>query len=101
MAVGSTRESVRQLIVTEFTWPGDSADLADDYPLLERGVIDSLGMHQLVAFLESTYDIEIDDEDLVPENFETLAAIAGMVDRKSAENVGAAAQVGSGADRHG
>jgi acyl carrier protein len=100
MAAGSTRESVRQLIVTEFNWPAES-NLADDYPLLERGVIDSLGMHQLVTFLESTYDIEIDDEDLVPENFETLAAIADMVDLKSAGNVGAAEQVGSGADRHG
>ena len=100
MSAGDTRESVRQLIVTEFNWPAES-DLADDYRLIERGVIDSLGIHQLVTFLESTYDIEIDDEDLVPENFETLAAIVGMVDRKSAGNVGAAEQVGFGADRHG
>jgi acyl carrier protein len=83
VGTANTIESIRHLIVTEFSWPGDGRQLTNDYLLLENAVIDSLGVHQLVTFLESTYGIEIDDEDLVPENFETLATIADMVERKA------------------
>jgi acyl carrier protein len=83
VGTANTIESIRHLIVNEFSWSGDGGQLADDYLLLENAVIDSLGIHQLVTFLESTYGIEIEDEDLVPENFETLATIASMVERKA------------------
>jgi acyl carrier protein len=83
VGTANTIESIRHLIVTEFSWPGDGRQLTNDYLLLENAVIDSLGVHQLVTFLETTYGIEIDDEDLVPENFETLATIADMVERKA------------------
>jgi acyl carrier protein len=87
VGTANTIESIRHLIITEFSWPGDGRQLSNDYPLLENAVIDSLGVHQLVTFLEATYGIEIDDEDLVPENFETLATIADMVERKERAQV--------------
>ncbi len=83
MGIDSTIDNIRHHIVTEFSWDGGSRQLDADYPLLENAVIDSLGVHQLVTFLESAYGIEIDDEDLVPENFETLSTIATMVERKA------------------
>ena len=54
-----------------------------DASLLQAGLLDSLGMIDLVAFLEESFKIEVDDEDLVPENFETLSAMAGFVERKA------------------
>jgi acyl carrier protein len=50
--------------------------------LLQSGLIDSLGMMELVAFLEQTFEVHIEDEDLVPENFETISAIARLVESK-------------------
>lgn len=50
--------------------------------LLESGTIDSVAVMKLVSFLEETYNIKVDDDDLVPENFDTLAAIIAFVERR-------------------
>ena len=52
--------------------------------LLESGTIDSVGVMQLVAFLETTYGIHVTDDDLMPENFDTLGAIAVFVNQRLA-----------------
>lgn len=54
----------------------------DDYPLLEKDVLDSMGIFQVVAFLEDEFGIEVDDAELVPENFETIGSIAELIDSK-------------------
>ena len=50
--------------------------------LLENGIIDSVKMLELIAFLEQQYNITVDDDDLYPENFDTLAAIENYVKRR-------------------
>jgi len=50
--------------------------------LLERGLIDSVGIINLVSLLEETYRIEINDDDLMPENFDSLNAIKNYVESK-------------------
>jgi len=77
-------DSVRSFILSELNFPGKPEELADDYPLLEREVVDSLGILKLVTFLEANMDIEIDDEDLVPDHFATIADIARLVAAKQA-----------------
>jgi acyl carrier protein len=76
-----TTERVRDFIVTELRWDGPPSELTDDYPLLQTGVIDSLGLFRLVEFLESEYGIQIDDTELVPENFATLSSIVKLTER--------------------
>ena len=57
-----------------------------DESLLQTGLIDSLGMMDLIAFLESTFGVTLDDDDLVPTNFETVTAIASLVrDKQSVD----------------
>jgi acyl carrier protein len=53
-----------------------------DESLLETGIIDSLAILELTAHLEETYGITIEEDDLVPENFDTLSAIECYVDSK-------------------
>ena len=53
-----------------------------DSPLIERGILDSLGILDVVAFIESTFGITIDDEDLVPQNFQKLSAMSEFVRNK-------------------
>jgi acyl carrier protein len=50
--------------------------------LISGGVLDSLALVELVSFLEGRFGISIDEDDLVPEHFETMAAIAALVEAK-------------------
>ena len=62
-------------------------DFADDDSFLRSGIVDSMGMSHLVAFLESEFGIRIADEELVPENLDSLARAAAFVERKRARSV--------------
>jgi acyl carrier protein len=77
-------DSIRRFIADELSFEGSVATLTPDYPLLEREVLDSLGLFQLVGYLESEFDVEIDDEELVPSNFGTIENIARLVEAKRA-----------------
>ncbi len=84
----STKDRLRNFIVSDLGWRG--GELADDYPLIENHVIDSLGLFQLVGFLETEYGVTIDDADLTPDKFGSLNEIAELVERsKTPENTGA------------
>ena len=61
--------------------------IGEDEPLLETGVLDSLGVLDLVEFLENEFKIEIIDDELLPENFETIKRITSFVLKKLHENV--------------
>jgi acyl carrier protein len=74
---------LRQFLAEELQAPEDK--LGDDYPLITDHVIDSLGLLQIVSFVEGEYDIEVQDDELVPDTFGSIAAIAKLVEAKLAE----------------
>ena len=55
-----------------------------DGSLLDSGLLDSLGIFELVSFLQETFGIEVEDDAIVPDNFETVAQISAFVDGKLA-----------------
>lgn len=55
-------------------------------PLLESGIIDSLGVLDLVGFLEEAFDVKIDDDDLIPENFGNIECIVAFVQKKNSQS---------------
>ncbi len=59
-----------------------SAEVADEEPLLETGVIDSLKIVEITAFMEERFSVCIDEDDLVPENFDSLLAMKEFINRK-------------------
>ncbi|HXA42088.1 MAG TPA: alpha/beta fold hydrolase, partial [Candidatus Solibacter sp.] len=69
------------------------SDFDDQTSLLDAGVLDSLAVFKLVAFLEARFGIEIADEELAWENFETIAAVASLVESKTAGAIPDAASV--------
>ena len=75
-------EDVRGFLVEqEYIKPDELIN--DSESMLERGMIDSVGVLNLVSFLEDRYKIEIEDDDLMPENFDSLAAINNYVRNKT------------------
>ena len=57
-------------------------NVKDDDSLLTTGIIDSLKMVELLAFIEKNYKITVDDDELSPENFETINSIIGFLEQK-------------------
>jgi acyl carrier protein len=74
-------EEVRSHVLSESIWERDPERLTIDTPLLD-GSLDSFGLQMLIAFLESRYRIVIENEELVPDNFSSIAAVARLVDAK-------------------
>jgi acyl carrier protein len=71
--------AIKQFIVEEFLPDVDIDGLAGDYDLIVGGVIDSLGLLKVIAWLENRFDIAADDVELAPENFRSVEAIAEFV----------------------
>ncbi len=59
-----------------------TSPLTLEHPLLEGGLIDSMGILEVVAFIESEFNITLADEDLTPENFQSLSQLADFVSHK-------------------
>ena len=78
-----TREKIRQFIVNELIADGRGCELTDSEPLIESGVIDSLGIMSLLGFLEENFAIQISGDDLVPDNFASISTISEFVALKS------------------
>ena len=77
-------DTVREFVINNYLF-GDGSRLQDDTSFLETGIIDSTGILELVSFLEETYDITVADEELVPENLDTLKDIVLYLERKLAQ----------------
>ncbi len=78
------RESIRSFIIDSFMMGRKSEDLGDSGSLLDLGIIDSTGVLELVGFLEETYEIEVDDEELIPDNLDSIDNLVKYVGSKKA-----------------
>ena len=82
MSTDRTAERIKELMVENLTYSGSWSEVDEDYPLLAKHVIDSLGMLKLVSLIEEEFDVEIDDDDVVPANWTTIRDIAALVASK-------------------
>jgi acyl carrier protein len=73
---------IRQFLAENYFLGDDPSALSGSTSLIEAGVIDSTGVLELVGFLEDKFDIRIRDDELVPENLDTIDNIVAFVDRK-------------------
>jgi len=79
-----TRDSIRAFIVENFLF-GDAEPLTNDsISLLDTGIIDSVGVLELVAYLEGDFGLTIDDADLIPDNLDSVDNLTNFITRKQA-----------------
>ena len=80
----TTTDVVRRLLLNTVRYESPADLEADDFPLIDNHVIDSLEVMRLIELIESEFGIRVDDEDVVPGNFCTIDAIARFVEAKRA-----------------
>jgi acyl carrier protein len=78
----TSNEVIRGFIADELDTTIDRAQLTDDVRLIDEKIIDSIAIFEMIDFLETHFDIEILDEELLPENFATIGTMARLVDSK-------------------
>ena len=78
----SVSADIEQFILSELTQGRGIDQIDHSENLLSKGIVDSHGVMELVGFLEERYGITVADEDLSPENFESVSSIETFVERK-------------------
>ena len=83
MTVEST---IRKYILENYLFTSDESALSSDDSFLEKGILDSTGILEVIYFLESEFSIKINDEEMLPENLDSVKRICDFVARKQAAN---------------
>ena len=78
-----TREQICEFLAENFLLSTTGFTLDDDASLVEAGVADSTGVLELVAFVEETFGFEVLDEEIVPENFDSVNKITAYLESKA------------------
>lgn len=79
--MSENKTKIREFIIENFLF-GNADGLKDDTSFLEEGIIDSTGVLELVTFLEETFSIQVDDEELIPENLDSIDNVSSFLERK-------------------
>lgn len=77
------RVQLREFVVDNFMMGQTGSDLSDSGSLLELGIIDSTGVLELVGFLEETFSIAVEDDDLVPDNLDSIDNLVTYIQKKN------------------
>jgi len=80
--MNDVKEIIKTFIVNNFTF-GDAEKVSYTDSFLDTGIIDSTGILELVDFLENQFSITIDDDELIPENLESIEKIEVYLQRKT------------------
>jgi acyl carrier protein len=77
-----TQKKIRAFITDQFLFAQHDENLLDDDSLIERGVIDSTGVLQLIGFLEQECGVTVGDDEVTPQNLDSINRLAEFVQRK-------------------
>jgi len=75
------KDKIRAFVVESFLFEEDE-NLKEDTSFLENGIIDSTGILEVVTFLEETYEFAVEDDELIPENLDSIANIENYIKKK-------------------
>lgn len=75
------KEQVRSFLISNF-YVADPSSLEDGVSLLERGIIDSTGVLEVILFIEETFGLKVEDNEMLPDNLDSIDRIADYVSRK-------------------
>jgi acyl carrier protein len=76
-------QEIRQFIINNCLFGEDDGSLTNDDSFMEQGIVDSTGVLELVAFIEGKYGIKIKNDELVPDNLDSINKLIRFIDRKT------------------
>lgn len=76
------KKQIRDFILENYLFTNEDSALSNDQSLLEAGIIDSTGILELIAFLQETFGLTVDDDEMIPDNFDSVDRIVSYVSRK-------------------
>lgn len=76
------KEKIKAFVVNNFLLGVGSNTLNDNDSFLEKGIIDSTGVLELVSFIEETFNFRVEDEELIPDNLDSLDKLTSYIRRK-------------------
>lgn len=79
--------AIRNFIATRLLYGNEGFTHADDTPLLREGIIDSLGIVELVEFVQTQFGLKVEQQEVRPDNFDSVAKLAAFVRRKQGDKV--------------
>ena len=85
MTLSATEATIRQFLVEDVFYDQDLKDLGPEDSLLARGLLDSMSILKTVTFCEEQFGVTIPDEEVLPDHFESVRAIAGLVEKVRAK----------------
>jgi acyl carrier protein len=83
----SIEERVRRFLLENYLFTTEESALGNQDSLLQKGIVDSTGMMELISFIEEGFGIVVSDSELIPENLDSVNAIVGFVTAKQAPDV--------------
>lgn len=78
------KQLIKQFILENFLFSDDTSAIDDRDSLIQTGIVDSTGIHELVFFLEDTFKLQIVPEEMIPANFDSIQTVDDFVSRKLA-----------------
>lgn len=78
----SIRQTIRRYVLENFLFTDDESALKDEDSFLATGIIDSTGVMELMLFVEETFVIKVEDEEMLPENLDSIDNLVAFVQRK-------------------
>lgn len=80
-----TIKTIREFIVENFLYDTDNVELQNDDSFLDLGIIDSTGILELIDWLEEVCGLEVDDDELIPENLDSINNLAKFISKKQTQ----------------
>ena len=80
----SVEQQVRDYILENYLFTDDQSALNNEDSFLDKGILDSTGILEVIYFIEEDFGIKVEDEEMIPENLDSVDRIVAFVDRKQA-----------------
>ncbi len=81
----SSEEKIRGFILENYLFTDDQSELNNDDSFLDQGILDSTGILEIIFFIEDEFGIKIKDDEMVPENLDSVNRIVAFIERKQQE----------------
>ncbi len=79
----SVENKIRQFVLNDYLFTDDQAALDNNDSFLEKGIVDSTGILEIIYFIEDEYGFTVKDDEMIPENLDSVSNIVAFVNKKS------------------